>query len=129
MAYQRKFTRTFAAAAPKDIDVHAEPWFAYSESSLPSHVRSCCPDLIAIDKENKFVIVIEVKSTWTPLAMEKLREVYCPVVQRALGFPTKPLVVCKTLIPISPRPQPTISFSLISETPLYHWTGRGPIQW
>lgn len=131
LAYQRKFTTEFRKSTPKSIEIQSVPWFSYLDVQAANgqHWLICSPDLLAIDTENKFVIVIEVKTTYTPLAFQKLRDVYCPVVSRALELPCKPLVVCKNLIASCPRPAPTISFALLSREPLFHWIGQGPTQW
>ncbi len=129
LGYQRKFSRQFFESAPDHYSIITEPWFEYRDSRAPGESLICGPDLIAFDEEYKFLIVIEVKQTWTPLALQKLRDIYCPVVSAAWRLPAKPLVACKRLNPESPRPQSTVSFALLSHEPLIHWIGQGPILW
>jgi hypothetical protein len=86
-------------------------------------------DILLYDQEFDFYIAVEVKRTWTPLAMQKLKSVYCPVVSRAHASPTKPLVICQTLTPDSPRPKPNVPFALLSDEPVMQWLGRGAIRW
>lgn len=128
LGFQRKFTRQFAQSAPEGFVAVPEPWFEYVDNRSPQPLI-CCPDLIARDLDFGFWLVIEVKQTWTPLALQKLRDVYCPVVAKAFGKPAKPLVVCRRLTTDSPRPQPTVTFALVADNPLIHWTGQGPILW
>lgn len=128
LSYQRKFSQALDDSTPPGYIVEREPWFEYRDSRSDKSLV-CCPDLLAVDNEEGFAIVIEIKRTWVPDAIEKLRRVYCPVVSAALGLPTRPLVVCKTLLPSCPRPSPTISFALFSDDPLFHWLGRGSIEW
>ena len=129
LGFQRKFVKQFETNLPAGFTVESEPWFEYTDSRSPGEKQICCPDLLAFDSDNGFYIVIEIKQTWTPLAIQKLRDVYCPVVRTAQGGPARPVVVAKTLIPTSPRPQSTVSFALLSDEPLIHWTGNGPILW
>lgn len=126
--YQARFSKAFGLSIPDGFIVETNPWFSYFDSSSRKE-SICSPDLIAIDTENEFVVVVEVKTTWTPLALEKLNSLYCPVVSRAFGLPTTPLVVCRILTPESPRPQTTVSFALLSQEPLIHWPNQGPILW
>ncbi len=131
IVFQNRFTKALEKNLPGDIGSIPEPWFSYADTKSKSENKwgICSPDIVLVDTENKFILVIEVKTTWTPEALEKLKTLYCPVVARAFGFPTKPLVVCKNLTPESPRPQPTISFALLSQNPLYQWLGTEPIRW
>lgn len=128
LSYQRKFSQAFDDSTPPGYIIEREPWFEYRDSKSDKSMV-CSPDLLAIDGEEGFVIVVEIKRTWVPGAIDKLRQTYCPVVSIALGLPTRPLVVCKTLSPGCPRPSPTISFALISDDPVFHWLGRGSIEW
>jgi len=128
LSFQRKFSRELQFGAPKSFTFETDAWFEYRHRMVTTPLF-CSPDLLAIDNEEKFILIVEVKQTWTPLAIQKLRDVYCPVVQKALNLPCRPLVAAKILIPSAPRPQPTLSFALLSDDPLIHWTGRGPILW
>jgi hypothetical protein len=111
---------------PKSMSLEHNPWFYYTASE---GVRSaCCPDILIHDNDFGYTIVIEIKNTWVPSALPKLRSLYCPVVSRALDRPTKPLVLVKNLTPDAPRPQSTLSFGLIAPDPLIQWLGRGTIQ-
>jgi hypothetical protein len=128
LAYQRSFTKALRLTAPKDFQIFPEQWLSYwTKGATVSLI--CCPDIILVDTLERFAIVVEVKTTYTPLAFEKLQRLYCPVVSRAFNLPTKPLVVCKNLSVGCPRPNQTISFALISPEPLLNWIGRGPVIW
>lgn len=128
LAYQRQVAKAFAASAPSGILVHPDTWYSY-QAEVNGKWSMCSPDVLLFDAENGFIVAVEVKTTYTPLALEKLQRVYCPVVSRATGLPVTPLVVCKHLIPQCPRPSPTISFALLSGKPLFQWLGKGPILW
>lgn len=92
------------------------PWFQYNDLNGP---HACSPDFILNFGDR--VVVIEVKVTWLPSAISKLRNLYLPVVSRILR-PTKigGIVLCKNLTPEAP--QPVQQLSLASKMiPTYHW--------
>lgn len=127
LSYEKKFVKALregTTGRKEWLAIEHNPWFSYK--TLNS-VKICCPDAIAFDLENQFAIVIEVKQTFVPNAMEKLCGLYCPVVSRALAVPTKPLVVCRSLAPGGPNPSSRIAFALTAEYPLYQWLGTGPV--
>lgn len=129
LAYQHKFSRELALLlTPEGFQLSTNSWFEYIDSRSAGPLI-CAPDILVFDLDRGFALVIEVKQTWTPLAIEKLRRVYCPVVSKALDLACKPLVVCKILSPSAPKPQMSISASLLANEPLVHWSGRGPVQW
>ncbi len=133
LAFQKKFTKALESGVSLDGDVgvKVEPWFEYTELPTVGNPRTaiCSPDLLVLDVENGFITVIEIKLTYTPLALIKLRNIYCPVVSLALGLPTLPLVVCKNLTPTSPKPHLSFYDAIRSKEPLFHWIGRGTILW
>ena len=110
---------------PKSMKLDHGPCFYYAASEGVS--GACQPDVLIHDEEFGYTIVVEIKNTWVPGAILKLKALYCPVVSRALTRPTKPLVLVKNLTPDSPRPQTTLSFGLIAPNPLLQWLGRGTI--
>jgi hypothetical protein len=126
LLYERKAVKMLKDTLPKSMKLEHGPWFYY-EASEGFH-GACQPDALIHDDDFGYTIVVEVKNTWVPNALTKLNTLYCPVVERALGRPTKPLILVKNLTPDSPRPQPTISFALVSAQPLIQWLGRGAVQ-
>jgi hypothetical protein len=126
LLYERKAVKMLKSILPKSMSLEHNPWFYYTASEGTS--GACCPDILIHDNDFDYIIVIEIKNTWVPGAIEKLRALYCPVVAKALERPTKPLVLVKNLTPDSPHPQPTLSFGLIATNPLIQWLGRGTIR-
>jgi hypothetical protein len=130
LLYQRKVTTALSALAPKHIDIRPTPWFTYCETTHgENNWAICSPDVLLIDQQFEYIIVIEIKLTFTPLAFQKLREVYCPVVSKALVWPTHPLVICKRLGLSDPLPRLSLLSALGSKEPLIAWLGQGPIKW
>lgn len=104
-------------------------WFYYKAQTSDGAISSACStDALIFDFEFDYVIVVEIKNTWTPLAMEKLVELYCPVILRVFGKPVKPLVLVRNLIPGAPLPKLSLSAALISAVPLLQWSGTGNIR-
>jgi hypothetical protein len=127
LSYEKKFVEALrkTLSGPKqEVVIEHNSWFIYKTLDAE---KICCPDVIIVDLENAFAIIIEVKQTFVPNALEKLCDLYCPVVSRALKIPTKPLVVCRSLAPGGPNPSSRIAFALTSEYPLYQWLGTGPV--
>jgi hypothetical protein len=99
-------------------------WFEFRDRAGLGH---CQPDLL-IDRA-KYVIVLEVKYTWTAEGHTQIDQLYRPVVERALGKPVIGIVVCKMLTP-------TVAFPVVSlledalvlgGNVVLHWPGFGGI--
>ncbi len=105
-----------------ELTIRHNQWFRYKDYSGE---KTCVPDILLF--QNKSIIVMEVKQTFVPNAIIKLRDLYCPVVSKAWGIPCRPLVVCRHLTPGGPVAHSRITFAVQSEYPLYQWTGIGPI--
>lgn len=128
LSYQRKFTAALRSSTPKGIEILPTPWFSYADQTTAGLI--CSPDVILVDREEGFGVVIEIKTTYTPLALQKLRDLYCPVVTKALRLPTRPVVVVKNLLPGCPPPKLTLISAIATQgDPLFQWIGQGPIQW
>lgn len=126
LLYERSAVKMLKSVLPKTMKLEHGPWFYYTASEGAS--GACQPDVLIHDDDFGFTIVVEIKNTWVPGAILKLNSLYCPVVSRALSRPTKPIVLVKNLTPDSPRPQSSLTFSLLSPSPLLQWLGRGTIQ-
>ena len=104
------------------------PWFTFTDSV---GTATCSPDaLLFLDAT---VLVVEVKVTWTPTAATKMSGLYLPVVNAALRpVVLRSLIICKTLLPETPRPIDFIGEGTLMsarEAPVYQWLGQGPLRW
>lgn len=128
LRFERSVVKALRSAAPTSagFSIEHNPWFVYRDSNLTDY--ACCPDILIHDIDHDYIIVVEVKLTWVPNALEKLQKVYCPVVARALESPTRPVIVVRNLTPDSPRPQPSITRALLTQNPVVQWFDpRSPI--
>lgn len=125
--FERQFQKALRASAPSEVQLIFNPWFQYS---VDGQTHFCSPDFVICDTVYGYGIVGEVKLNWTPLARQKLTDLYCPVLSLcSMNVPYKPLVVCKTLTPEAPRPQPRLTWAFNAVDPLFHWTGLGSVLW
>ena len=107
------------------------PCFQYQLAHDPL-LRWCVPDaLIHINAPQNFqgIIVTEVKLTYTPEALQKLLNLYCPVVSIALGVPVRPLVIFKNALRPNVEFKPCLDLyeAVHSSIPIFQWLGRGPL--
>lgn len=72
------------------------PWF---ECQTPSGHRYCQPDFVVDLGGEAGLLVLEAKLTWVAEGHVKLRDLYVPVVEQAIGRPAIGLVVCKNVVP------------------------------
>jgi len=129
LRFEQNVARNLTAHRPPNTTITRNPWFEYL-AGASTDLQYCCPDIL-VESETfpDFLIVIEIKRTWTRLAQAKLRELYVPVISLATGRPVKPLVIVNLMTPEAPMPQPTISFALSTSDPLIQFLGRAPIRW
>ncbi len=103
-------------------------WFRFGDALGEAFCQTDV--LLMLDGE---VAILECKLTEVGDARRKLRELYVPVVQRALKRPTKAIVVARYLTNESDREMicATLGVALRSASaeyfPTLHWIGRGPI--
>lgn len=134
LAYERKVISALADAfvtTGLGFDLSHNPWFEYE---LATGKNWCIPDAMLSLQGGEYeniIFVIEIKLTYTPEAIEKLNRTYCPVVEKAFGYRTVPVVICKNLVPGAPRAMPTF-FGAIDRAqvmpypfPLVQWLGNG----
>lgn len=128
LAYERKLLRALRESIPVGMHIYNNTWYKYV---IDGEEKICSPDFEIVDLMNEYIIVGEIKLNWTPLAHQKLRELYCPVINICSppGIVSKPLVIVKNLTPESPRPQPRLTWAFNAEVPLFHWTGIGSVLW
>ena len=130
IAYERKVVAALATAfSPWGFDLSHNPWFEFS-GDFGQGV--CCPDILLAPQTGTFagqIFCIEVKLTYVPSAIEKLLDLYCPVISKALSEPVQPIVICKRLNSEAPPAVDTFSgAALVSYgVPLFHWLGTRPI--
>ncbi len=117
LRYEKKVVRALLA---RGCDLEHNPWFG-------GDWGVCCPDVVVYELCKNRAIVIEVKLSYTPEALKKLVELYCPVVESAVGLRTFPLVICKNVsfgVNLSPKKLYEV---LDRAWPIYQWLGRGVI--
>jgi hypothetical protein len=71
-----------------------------------------------------FIILIEVKLTWVPIAWEKLNNLYIPLAAKLYNLPILPLVIVKNLTREAPPSAANLSDALILPFPLLHFTAQ-----
>jgi len=84
-----KYEREVAKALP--LAVHGQ-WWEFGDARGPG---ICQTDLVW--KGKKWVLVLEVKLTWTKAGHEQLEGLYRPVVEKAVGMPMLGVEVCRGL--------------------------------
>ena len=128
LRYEAKVERELASLSARGLfsQVERTPWFDFADS-LGS---SCCAPDFVLHQPGGAIIVIEVKLTWVPVALPKLRQLYIPVVSKALHSNVIfPLVIVKNLTPDAPPAEFTLSRALASKSCLLYWPDNGPMQW
>lgn len=79
-----------------DFEVYHNPWFLYNESEY------CSPDFILWPTSDQFpLIIIECKLKYVKEGTDKLKNLYLPVVKKALKLTSEPIgiVITKSLTP------------------------------
>jgi len=118
--YEKKVVR--ALGATKGISLEHNPWYEYL--TVEGSTGWCIPD--ALIQVNDLNIVLEIKLTYTPEALEKLRNLYCPVVSLALGEAALPLVIIRNALP-GIKACLDLTEALYCPDPICQWLGRGPL--
>jgi hypothetical protein len=137
LAYERKFVSALSDAlisAGTSFDLAHNPWFVFEGKMGRAY---CVPDLILSIHDGPYkdrTFVIEVKLTYTAEAIEKLENIYCPVVAHALNESAIPVVVCKHGAKIMPhRAWPTFYGAVQSSElepypfPIFQWLGAAKL--
>ncbi len=123
LRYERKVVR---ALRSRGIHLEHNPWFEY-------YGRVYCPDILVYELSLSRIIVIEVKLTYTPMALAKLKSIYCPMVKSATvleRYKIFPLVICKNITSNVLNDlffNDSIHTAITSHHPVYLWPGFGPI--
>lgn len=126
LAYERKVGKELAFHVTRGnfYKLEHNPWFTFYDIH---GIGNCSPDYL-LYLENG-IVVVEIKLRWVDNALAKLEELYCPVVSNALGYPTRPLVICRYLSPSSPPAQVTLRHALRDQHKLMLWPANGHILW
>lgn len=111
------------------VTYERNPWFRYGDENGRS---SCSPDGI-LWLDQYVALVVEHKYTFPPVAIDKMKGLYLPVVARALAPGViHGLVICKTLTPEAPKPISCLGDALMgpnSVVTVLQWLGQGPLRW
>lgn len=133
-----RYQRTLGKALEKyltDAVVIPEPWYEYTRRNPDGTQESniCAPDFLL--QKNNIIIVIEVKLTFVYSAIEKLNNLYVPIVAHA-NRNTKqifPLIITRTITPSTPPTINRISQTLdanLTTVPILQWLGKNnPLIW
>lgn len=118
LRYEKRVVKALVATG---LDIEHGPWFEYWGGV-------CCPDVVIYQLAQNRAIVVEVKLTYTPLAIKKLNTIYCPVVAQATGLKIYPLVISKNLLNTNDQffVAGDINSALLFAPPILHYRS-GPI--
>ena len=119
-----RFENSLGRALEQLKSVEHNPWFEFRDAS---GFRCCSPDFLIDDGD--CLIVVECKYTYTPLALQKLKALYIPVISLALNKCAHPLVIVRNLTPDSPFPHFNIGDAICHNSPLYQWLPKTPLNW
>lgn len=125
LAYEKKACVALAALAKKiGATFEAQPWFRFNDANGNGQA---VPDFLL--KLADITLVGEIKYTFTPDAVTKLRGLYLPVVLATTRTRALPLVVCKTLTPDCTRTIFNLRDAFASHEliPTLQWLGSGVI--
>ncbi len=111
-----------------DIPANQSPANAANSSPansnlIPANLDSDAANIIPANL-TKFIILIEVKLTWVPIAWEKLISLYLLIVAKLYNLPILPLVIVKNLTKNSPPSTANLTDALISEFPLLYFPAQ-----
>lgn len=125
LSYERRvFAELKKTLNPQNFIVERNPWFRYTDETGTE--RLCCPDILITDLDEVYRIVAEIKLSWVPNVLDKLRDLYCPVVQKAALLPTKPLVIARNSASGAPTANSRLGFALMANDPFLLWRD-GPL--
>lgn len=127
LRYQKRVTQALAAiCSRRGAKFFPEPWFEFSDSNGRGQIA---PDAIIIFGDQ--IIVIEVKTTYVPIAITKLEGLYVPLVTLTTSGRLYGLVICKNITPDAAHliDRLTDTFRHSASTPVLQWLGHGPILW
>lgn len=127
IAYENNVKKELVKTAKaNDLMIESQPWFAFVDKWGRGQA---VPDFVIL--VDGFALIIEVKLSFVPTAIDKLRYFYAPVVGMALGRETRQLIICKNLIPgvLGVVRSLRSALDLTASVPTLQWLGRGEIAW
>jgi len=119
LRYERRLVK---ALKSRGFDLDHNPWYEY-RNGREAKASTCCPDIVLYDLAKNLALVIEVKLTLVPEALQKLHDLYLPVVQLATGFKVSPLVVFRNTSLKLPAHSSFYQASQASP-PYFQWLGN-----
>lgn len=125
---------TFERRVEKELTSHVatghitrvvhNPWFAFEDASGSA---TCSPDFILWKGAKLYVV--EVKLTWVPEALPKLRGLYVPVLHKVFNVPIVPFVIVRHSAPGAPPPVFTLSEAMNEFGSVLLWPQNRGIMW
>lgn len=104
--------------------IEVDPCFSYSRGGKE---HFCFPDILVHEPKLDRIIVIEVKLSYTPQALTKLKSLYIPIVGQVFGQKAYPLVIVRSAVPGEIGFHSSLKNAIFSPNPVYLWPGYGPI--
>lgn len=125
LRYEKKVVLAISESitTPK-IRLEHNPWFRFVDSSRSGYAS---PDILLFC--GSFMVIVEIKYTFTVEALRKVRRFYEPIVRGVYQLPAIPMIVARNLTPEAPKPNYTIHAALGETGHLLHWMGEGKISW
>ena len=117
-----RYEKQFAAHTPGSL---RGQWFEYE---IRGRTKYCQPDIL-VSFFPQAMLVLELKYTFVPEAITKMRQLYLPVVSKALKVPAVGAVVVKNLTsgwigPITHDLSEAFQIAKTGEIPILHWIGQ-----
>jgi hypothetical protein len=131
----------YEAAVAKQLGrtAHKGIWWSYRDTNGPG---LCQTDFIILGEI--WAVILECKHTWTTEGMAQLKDLYIPVVERALNKKALGVQVCKHLVPHHTGPvydvlEDAVNYARTGDTMEHsfkyrpsrlvtlHWRGIGPM--
>lgn len=124
ISFEKKVDKALKQSVKSPIEHN--PWFSFTDRT---GLNFCSPDFVLPLEES--VVVIEVKYTYTPAAIDQLKKLYLPVVRKIYDRDAFGLILCKNLTPEVDRTIDYLSdvLSLGGIIPTLQWLGVGRIPW
>jgi len=127
LAYQRKVGKALGEIFEY---CHEGVWFEFQDKN---GFGLCQPDVLI--ETDGVVWLVEIKLSWCKEAATQLKELYIPVVEKALKVPARGMIICKTLRRTTPKHlvvdslEKALTFQSmpIGLPPIVHWLGKGPL--
>jgi len=119
LQYERRVVKTMRA---QGLDIEHNPWFRYRREGVTGYA---VPDVLI--HLPGLIVVAEIKLTYTPEALTKLQDLYCPIARSLFALDARPLVIVKNLTADVPSYWHNINEALGASFPIYQWLGHSRI--